>query len=194
MSKHGEFIPFVLLCIAMIMIGVAGMLICKKINTMEETVNELEKTNKVLIQQNEALQEEIVGISSAYSSYASETDAKIKLLADDLQDLKLEKEVEEKELHQKAEPEITSVGTYQLTAYIATGNPCADGVNPQVGYTAACNDPKLWHRWVHIDGYGDYYIHDRGGMASNVIDLFVGSYSEAIQFGRRSAEVSIIEK
>jgi 3D (Asp-Asp-Asp) domain-containing protein len=79
-----------------------------------------------------------------------------------------------------------------LTAYIATGNPCADGVYPQVGYTVASNDPNLWHRWIRIEGYGDYYVHDTGGMASNVIDIFVGSYDEAIQFGRRTADVYII--
>lgn len=85
-------------------------------------------------------------------------------------------------------------GTYELTAYIETGNPCADGEYPQVGYTAACNDPNLWHKWIHIEGYGDFFVHDTGGMASNVIDLFVGSYDEAIQFGRREAEVYIINE
>lgn len=84
-------------------------------------------------------------------------------------------------------------GHYELTAYIETGNPCADGVYPEVGHTAACNDPALWHKWIHIEGYGDYFVHDTGGMASNVIDLFVSSYDEAIQFGRREAEVYIIE-
>lgn len=89
------------------------------------------------------------------------------------------------------EPVLEYAGTYELTAYIATGNPCADGVYPSTNFTAASNDPKLWHKYIHIDGYGDYYIHDTGGMASNVIDLFVGSYDEAIQFGRRSAAVYI---
>ena len=84
-------------------------------------------------------------------------------------------------------------GCFELTAYIETGNPCADGVYPQVGYTAACNDKNLWHKWVHIEGYGDYYIHDTGGMANNVIDIFMASYDEAIQFGRRKGEVYIIE-
>lgn len=85
------------------------------------------------------------------------------------------------------------VGCYELTAYIETGNPCADGVYPQVGYTVASNDPLLWHKWVRIEGYGEYYVHDTGGMASNVIDIFMGSYDEAIEFGRREAEVYIIE-
>lgn len=101
---------------------------------------------------------------------------------------------EEVEVEEIATEEIKGAyfGTYELTAYIETGNPCADGEYPQVGHTAACNDPALWHKWVHIEGYGDYYIHDTGGMASNVIDIFVGSYDEAIQFGRREAEVYII--
>jgi 3D (Asp-Asp-Asp) domain-containing protein len=85
-------------------------------------------------------------------------------------------------------------GEYELTAYIETGNPCADGVYPQVGYTAACNNPELWHKWVHIEGHGDYYIHDTGGMADNVIDIYMGSYDEAIQFGRRVADVYIKEE
>lgn len=85
------------------------------------------------------------------------------------------------------------MGVYELTAYISTGNPCADGVYPEVGHTAACNDPALWHHWIHIEGYGNYYIHDTGGMANNVIDIFMSGYDEAIQFGRQSGEVYIID-
>lgn len=85
------------------------------------------------------------------------------------------------------------IGEYELTAYVATGNPCADGVYPEIGYTVACNDPALWHKWIYIEGYGNYYVHDTGGMSSNVIDIFVGSYDEAIQFGRRSADVYMID-
>lgn len=81
----------------------------------------------------------------------------------------------------------------ELTAYIWTGNPCADGVYPQVGYTVACNDPSLWHRWIYIEGHGTYYVHDTGGMSSNVIDIYVGDYDSAVQFGRRSANVYIVE-
>lgn len=85
------------------------------------------------------------------------------------------------------------MGVYELTAYISTGNPCADGSYPATGFTVASNDSRLWHKWIHIEGYGDYYVHDTGGMATNVLDVFVGSYDEAIQFGRRTAEVYIIE-
>ena len=84
-------------------------------------------------------------------------------------------------------------GNFELTAYVATGCPCADGNYPQVGHTVACNDSSLWHKWIEIEGYGIYYVHDTGGMACNVIDVFVGSYDEAIQFGRRCANRYVLE-
>lgn len=88
----------------------------------------------------------------------------------------------------------TDMGEYELTAYIATGNCCADGRMPSVGYTVACNDKRLWHKTIEIEGYGVYYVHDTGGMTNNVIDIFTGSYDEAIHFGRRRAKVYIINE
>lgn len=84
------------------------------------------------------------------------------------------------------------IGTYELTAYIETGSPCADGVYPSVGYTVACNNPSLWHRWIYIDGVGERYVHDTGGMGGNVIDVYVGDYDSAVQFGRRSGDVYLL--
>lgn len=94
---------------------------------------------------------------------------------------------------QKSGVEGTYYSDMELTAYIWTGNPCADGVYPSEGYTAACNDPNLWHKWVYIEGVGTYYIHDTGGMSSNVIDIYVGDYDSAVQFGRQSSAVYILE-
>lgn len=88
---------------------------------------------------------------------------------------------------------MTYYSTMELTAYMWTGNPCADGVYPAEGYTAACNDPNLWHKWVYIEGIGTYYIHDTGGMASNVIDVYLGTYDACVNFGRQSANVYILE-
>lgn len=93
----------------------------------------------------------------------------------------------------KKKKEKINAGCRELTAYIATGNPCADGKYPKVGYTVASNDKNLWHKWVEIEGLGTYYVHDRGGMAVNVIDIFMGSYDEAITFGRQKANVYILE-
>ena len=88
----------------------------------------------------------------------------------------------------------TYLGTYTLTAYMETGNPCADGAYPQVGYTCACNDPSLWHKWIYIEGYGNYYVHDVGGMPSyNIIDIYLGTYDACVQFGCQSANIYVIE-
>ena len=84
-------------------------------------------------------------------------------------------------------------GYFELTAYTWTGNPCADGVYPSSGYTCACNDPGLWHHWIYIEGYGTLYVHDTGGMASNVIDIYMDSYDACIQFGRRTANIYIVD-
>ena len=85
------------------------------------------------------------------------------------------------------------IGNYQLTAYIATGNRCASGVYPQVNHTVACNSLPLGTK-IYIEGYGQFVVEDTGGMGSSVIDIFVSDYYSAIQFGRRSAEVYIIEE
>jgi 3D (Asp-Asp-Asp) domain-containing protein len=104
-------------------------------------------------------------------------------------------EQEEKQVGtEMSSPEgMTYYANMELTAYVWTGNPCADGVYPAEGYTAACNDPALWHKWVYIDGVGLRYIHDTGGMASNVIDIYVKDIDVATQFGRQVADVYILE-
>lgn len=151
-------------------------------NIVEELKIEKEANEPVLLQQKEEIK-------------AEETPVSNKTAEEPEPEVEVEAAYEEPEVVEDVgEPiGISYVGTYELTAYIATGNPTADGSMPSTGYTAACNDPALWHKWIHIEGYGDYYVHDTGGMSSNVIDIFVGSYDEAIQFGRRSAEVYIIE-
>jgi 3D (Asp-Asp-Asp) domain-containing protein len=88
----------------------------------------------------------------------------------------------------------TFLGTYTLTAYEETGSCCADGVYPVRGYTIACNDSRLWHRWVYIEGYGTYFCHDTGGMPSPyIIDIDLGSASDCIAFGRRVANVYLVD-
>lgn len=169
---------------------------CLIIRDENRKIDALKKTNEALAQQNKEMQDALYVYDMNIKEYQSATDATLAELGGDVQTLLMEMEVNESDLHKqtevKEEIKYEYVGTYELTAYVETGNPCADGIYPSVGYTAACNDPALWHKWIHINGYGDFYVHDTGGMSSNVIDLFVGSYDEAIQFGRREAEVSII--
>ena len=89
------------------------------------------------------------------------------------------------------EPTLTYLGTYQLTAYAWTGNRCANGNYPTLNYTIASNSIPMGSR-VYIEGYGEFVVEDTGGMSSNVIDVYMGDYSTCIQFGRRTANVYLI--
>ncbi len=79
------------------------------------------------------------------------------------------------------------IGYYTLTAYEWTGQPMADGQYPYYG-AVACNSLPLG-TWIYIEGYGTFQVCDRGGMANNVIDIYLGDPDECIQFGRRAANV-----
>ena len=79
---------------------------------------------------------------------------------------------------------------FQLTAYTWTGNPMANGQYPYVGACASNYFPL--GTVLYIEGYGTYTVCDRGGMANNVIDIYMETYEECIQFGRRSALVTVI--
>lgn len=127
--------------------------------------------------------------------------------------INLEKEVKQKAIVQKASevtteatteaateapteepaPSMTFYATLELTAYEWTGYPCADGVYPVEWWTVASNDPGLWHRRIHIEGYGDFYVHDTGGMSMNVLDLYLGDVDACYQFGRRTANVYVYD-
>lgn len=85
----------------------------------------------------------------------------------------------------------TLLGTYQLTAYTWTGNRMANGQYPYIG-AVACNSLALG-TVIYIEGYGTYTVCDRGGMAGNVIDIYMNSYNECIQFGRRNAKVYLVK-
>ena len=201
MLKHGDLISFILVCIAIIMMGVSSVLACRTMNQMSDRITVLENQNENLLAEYELQKEEIQEIKSLHATYASETDAKLNILVGDLQDVKLEKEVKDVELHQEEEEQptneksgMTLLGEYTLTAYEYTGNPCADGSTPTEWYSVACNDPALWHKKIYIEGYGDFYVCDTGGMPSyNILDIYLGDVSACYDFGVRSATVWVYD-
>lgn len=143
----------------------------------------------------ETIEPIVVATATETDSVATETDTEpIKAMVEPPIVKEVVLKARETTIEQPSDVSDIYVGKFELTAYIATGNPCADGVYPSVGYTVACNDKRLWHKKVYIEGYGTYFVHDTGGMSSNVIDIFMGSYDEAIQFGRRLANVYIVEE
>lgn len=78
--------------------------------------------------------------------------------------------------------------TYEVTAYTHTGYVMANGEYPHVGAVAS-NDFPLG-TVLSING-SRYVVKDR--MAYNgVIDIFVDSYDEAINFGRQYLNVYVV--
>lgn len=192
MDKKVNFISYLLLSLAVLMTCISGLLTIKIIDDMKKDVKGLREQNETLIYENELQANELKEIKSFHATYASETDAKLKLLSGEIQEMRLEKEANEVELHKVAEPQRKYLGEYELTAYAWTGNPCSNGNYPTQNYTVACNSLPLGTK-IHIEGYGDYVVEDRGGMSNSVIDVYMGDTATCIQFGRRSAKVYIYE-
>lgn len=85
------------------------------------------------------------------------------------------------------------MGEFTLVAYYQ-GNRTSTGTRPQVNHTIAV-DPKVipYGSKVYIEGYGTYVAEDCGGaIKGNIIDIYMSSYNECMQFGRRKAKVYII--
>ncbi len=81
----------------------------------------------------------------------------------------------------------------EATAYIATGNPTATGIMPYWGVIAV--DPRVipLGTKVYIPGYGMALAADTGGaIRGNIIDLFMNTYVQAINWGRRNVDVYIL--
>ncbi|SMO49227.1 3D domain-containing protein [Melghirimyces algeriensis] len=82
----------------------------------------------------------------------------------------------------------------QATGYTHTGNPTASGNMPSRGTIAV--DPSVipLGTKLYIPGYGRGVAQDTGGAVNgNIIDLFFETREEAIQWGRRSVTVYILE-
>lgn len=80
------------------------------------------------------------------------------------------------------------LGKYKLTYYCSCSKCCgksdgitASGKKAQEGITVASNSIPLGTK-ISIDGRV-YEVQDRGGMASNVIDVFVSSHQKALNLG-----------
>ena len=92
---------------------------------------------------------------------------------------------------------MTYLGTYSLTAYCACANCCgksdgitASGTQATAGRTVACNSLPMG-TVISINGH-QYVVEDTGGMGGNVIDIFFDNHEEALNFGRQSADVYLV--
>ena len=105
-----------------------------------------------------------------------------------------EEVIEPEEIAEESpEAELEYLGTFEMTAYEWTGNPCANGNYPEVGYTVACNSLPLGTT-VYIEGVGYRVVEDRGAEwhGSNWMDLYLGDVDSCYEWGVRSVDVYIV--
>lgn len=78
----------------------------------------------------------------------------------------------------------------EVSAYTNSGGVMANGQYPYVG--AVASDDLPLGTTVIINGY-TYVVADRfGGGYTDMIDIFVDSEEEAIQFGRQYLDVTVV--
>ncbi|NLN87810.1 MAG: DUF348 domain-containing protein [Syntrophomonadaceae bacterium] len=83
--------------------------------------------------------------------------------------------------------------TMVATAYTYTGNRTATGVYPATGMVAV--DPKVISLGtrMYIEGYGYATATDTGGaIKGNRIDVFMETYSQCMNWGRRTVKVYLL--
>ena len=94
-----------------------------------------------------------------------------------------------------------SVGEkYVITAYCSCVQCCgkndgitASGVKATEGVTVAMDKSMPFGTKIYIDGVGERIVQDRGGaIKGNRIDLYFDSHQEALNFGRQTKQVTIL--
>lgn len=85
--------------------------------------------------------------------------------------------------------------TMEATAYTRTGCRTATGIWPSRGTVAV--DPNVipLGSVLYVEGYGPAVAADTGGdIKGQRVDLYMDSYEEAIQFGRREVQVEVVRE
>ena len=104
----------------------------------------------------------------------------------------------------EAIPKMVYAGEYTIVAYcveqyphICGGNPTTKSREPVAPGVTVAADPDVLPLGtrVCIEGIGERVVQDTGGaIRGRKIDLAVESHEEALEFGRRAAEVYILEE
>lgn len=88
------------------------------------------------------------------------------------------------------------VESFIVTAYAPTGNKTATGTTPTEGKTVAADFSVIPKgSLIEIEGVGQRTVEDTGGaMEGPILDLFMDSEKDCIQFGRKKLKVKIIRR
>lgn len=95
---------------------------------------------------------------------------------------------------------LTYKGVYKITAYCPCKKCCgksdgitASGEKAVEGVTVAMDKSIPFGTKIYIDGVGERIVQDRGGaIKGNRIDLYFDSHQEALNFGRQTKQVTIL--
>ena len=90
--------------------------------------------------------------------------------------------------------------TYTITAYCPCVKCCgksdgitASGEKAVEGITVAMDKSMPFGTKIYIDGVGERIVQDRGGaIKGNRIDLYFDSHEKALEFGRQTKQVTIL--
>ena len=172
----------------------------KSANTVKAEISTVKSIESMQIQKSEnkinLLSE--TPMDKAFAKANEQKKAKAKALAAK-KAKKLAKIKKAKAKKAKIRSQYKKLGTFNASAYCGCASCCgsagghtASGTTPRAGRTIA-TDPSVipLGSKVLIDGK-EYVAEDTGGaIGGKRIDIFFSSHSEALQFGRRSVEVSI---
>lgn len=86
---------------------------------------------------------------------------------------------------------IDDLGTFRLTAYEWTGDPCFNGNYPTRGYTVASNELPMGTK-LFIEGYGEFTVEDTGRFPYGTIDIYLGDPDECWEFGVQYGHVYVL--
>ena len=166
-----------------------------KLDELQKQYDELKKENEELKAEPEPEVVEEVIISTPEVEVVEEAPAETAV------EVPEEPAVEEEVIEEVIEEEVVEaasnliyLGTFEMTAYEWTGNPCANGNYPTQGYTVACNSLPLGTQ-VYIDGYGYYVVEDRGASwhGDNWMDMYLGDVDACYQWGIKYLDVYLVE-
>lgn len=123
------------------------------------------------------------------------------ILVDQLEEVKLLREQDQRVMDALAELLLhVKAETYEMSAYTLAGGDgdgvTSIGVAPTAGRTIAV-DPNVipYGSLVYVENYGWRIAEDTGGAINGrKLDLFVDTYTEAINIGRRKVKALVILK
>ncbi|RCX22922.1 3D (Asp-Asp-Asp) domain-containing protein [Fontibacillus phaseoli] len=95
-----------------------------------------------------------------------------------------------------SEPETYVVTAYSIgDDYTPSHGITASGARVEDGITAACPRELPFGTRVEIEGVGERTCYDRGGkIKGKRIDVYIPEISDALKFGKRELEVTIIDE